>query len=412
MTETGVTELALSRRRWRALGLVSLSTIFVLSLWFSTNAIAPALEREKGLSADDLAWLTIGVQLGFVAGTLISAVLNLADLVNARLLFGASAIAGALLNLGVIPADGFWSLALVRFGTGILLAGVYPPAMKIVAGWFQDRRGLALGVMIGALTIGSGSPHLLRSIFVDNWEASIVGSTILAVAGGLLVPWAVSDGPFDVPGAKFDPRYLLRVVAQRDLRLTLLGYLGHMWELYGMWAWIGTYLGAVYGTRALLGDSLELASAMAFAVFLVGAIGSAFAGLASDRYGRTMSTIVPMAISGSAALAIGFLPFSLSPLIGILALVWGMSVIADSAQFSTAATELCEPRYRGTVLTIQTGLGFALTAVSIRLVPVIVDGPGWGVAFAILAIGPMVGVLAMWRLRTLPEASALAGGRR
>ena len=280
-------------RPWRALGLVSLSTILVLSVWFSTNAIAPALEMEKGISTADLAWLTIAVQLGFVFGTLISAVLNLADRFSARRLFAISAVLAAVLNLAVIPLDGFWAIAAVRFGTGAFLAGVYPPAMKILSGWFQQGRGIALGVMIGALTLGSGSPHLLSSIFVDNWQASIIGSSALSAVGGLLLVLTVTDGPYDSKGARFNPRYLFTVFTDRGLRLTLLGYLGHMWELYAMWAWIGLYLGAVYGTRPLIGDSLELASVIAFGVFLAGAPGSVIAGLGSERYGRTMATIVP-----------------------------------------------------------------------------------------------------------------------
>lgn len=391
---------------------MSLSTILALSVWFSTNAIAPALEGVKGLTADDLAWLTISVQIGFVFGTLVSSVLNLADRYNARSLFATSAVLTALFNLAVVPLEGFWPLLAVRFATGAFLAGVYPPAMKILSGWFQRGRGMALGSMIAALTLGSGSPHLLRSLFVDNWEATIIGSTSLAILGGLMLPLTVADGPYESEAGKFSPRHMMVVLRQRGLRLTLVGYLGHMWELYAMWAWIGAYLLAVFGTRPLVGESLELASVLAFAVFVAGAAGSVLAGIASDRHGRTIATIVPMVLSGGCALVIGFLPFSWTPIIVILALVWGASVIADSAQFSTATIELCDPAYRGTVLTFQTGLGFALTAASIKLVPILAAGPGWGLAFAALAIGPVLGTLAMLRLRSLPEARRLADGRR
>ena len=403
---------AIPPRAWRSLGFVSISTILVLSVWFSTNAIAPALETEKGISTSDLAWLTIGVQLGFVFGTLISAVLNLSDLINARRLFAVSAIIAGLLNLAVIPLDGFASVLAVRFATGAFLAGVYPPAMKILSGWFQRGRGIALGVMIGALTLGSGSPHLLRSIFVDNWQASIIGSSALAVVGGLFLPFFVSDGPHDTRGAKFNPGYLLVLFSNRGLRLTLLGYMGHMWELYAMWAWIGVYLAAVYGTRPLIGDSLELASVVAFGVFALGTVGSIVAGFASERFGRTLATAVPMIFSGSIAVFIGYLPLDWGLAIGLLALLWGATIVADSAQFSTATTELCDPAYRGTVLTAQTGMGFALTAISIRLVPIMEDSVGWGLTFTVLAIGPLIGTLAMLRLRSLPEAARLAGGNR
>ncbi|MCH8818668.1 MAG: MFS transporter, partial [Chloroflexi bacterium] len=227
-------DIAAERRK--ALVVVSLATLFGLSVWFSTNAVGPALEVEKGFSTSDLAWLTIAVQLGFVAGTLVIAVTNLADLVKARYVFGVSAGVAGVLNLGVIPLDGFGPVLAVRFATGIFLAGVYPPGMKIISGWFQSGRGIALGVMIGALTIGSGSPHLLRSAFVDNWEATIIGSSLLAGLSAVLVVTLTRDGPYDVRGAKFNPRYMLRVFSERGPRLTLFGYLGHMWELYSMWA--------------------------------------------------------------------------------------------------------------------------------------------------------------------------------
>ena len=390
----------------------SVTTILVLSIWFSTNAIGPALEREKGLSTADLSWLTIAVQVGFVIGTLISAVFNLADRVPARVLFACAAWAGAALNAAVVPLEGFALVASVRFATGVALAGVYPTAMKIVSGWFQGGRGAALGTMIAALTIGSGSPHLLRSMFVGNWEATVFGSSLLASLGGLLVLAFVKDGPFEVGGARFNPRTMLNIFTDRGQRLTLFGYLGHMWELYAMWAWIGAFLGTVYGTGALLGGRIDLSSAVAFATFGAGAAGSVLAGIAADRYGRTLTTSFAMLLSGGSALVIGFLPLDWTVAIGVVAMVWGATVIADSAQFSTAMTELCEPQYRGTALTFQTGLGFALTAFTIWLVPVLEDAVGWGVAWAALAVGPALGTVAMLRLRATPDALKLADGRR
>lgn len=398
--------------RYRTLAIVSLASLFGLSVWFSTNAISSALEAEKSLSEQDIAWLTIAVQLGFVFGTFAIALTNIADLLNARKLFFLSAIGAGALNLLVIPMDNLPLLILVRFGTGAFLGGVYPPAMKVLTGWFNRGRGFALGMMIGALTLGSGSPHLLRSVFLDNWEAVIIGSSFLAFAGGTAMLALVRDGPFEVPAGRFRPASMFTLFTERGMRLTLIGYLGHMWELYAMWAWIGAFMTYIIGTRPIIDDRIDLASALTFGVFFVGAVASPLAGILAERFGRTAVTSLAMVLSGSMAVMIGFLPFEWLPLILVVAMVWGATVIADSAQFSTAITELAPAEYRGTVLTFQTGLGFLLTAGSIWLVPVLQDATGWGVAFAVLAAGPVIGTLAMLRLRVLPEARKLAGGRR
>jgi MFS family permease len=266
--------------------------------------------------------------------------------------------------------------------------------------------------MVGALTIGSGSPHLLRSVFSENWQSVIVGSSILAIVGGLILKFLVTDGPDDVKGARFNPRYVVGALTERGPRLALTGYLGHQWELYAMWAWIGSYMLYVVGDQSLIGDRLDLASGLTFLVFAVGAVASSYAGAWSEKIGRTAVTSIAMVISGGIAAFIGFIPVEMTVLIVILAMIWGGSIIADSAQFSTAMTELSDPAYRGTMLTFQTGIGFALTAISIWLLPVVKDSSGWGWAFAMLALGPVVGTAAMLRLRSLPEAFNLAAGKR
>jgi MFS family permease len=401
-----------SNSRSRALILVSLATFFSLSVWFSTNAISGALEVEKSINESSMAILTIAVQLGFVFGTLLIAVTNLSDLINARTLFAYAAVLAALANLLVIPFDSTPALIAARFATGAFLGGVYPPAMKVISGWYTKGRGFALGTMVGALTIGSGSPHLLTSVFSENWQAVIIGSSVLAISGGLILKFFVKDGPHEVRGAKFNPKYLIGAISQRGPRLALTGYLGHQWELYAMWAWIGSFMLYIVGEKSLIGDRLDLASALTFLVFAVGAVASSYAGIWSEKIGRTAVTSIAMVISGGVAAFIGFLPPEMTVLIVILAMIWGASVIADSAQFSTAMTELSDPAYRGTMLTFQTGIGFALTAVSIWLLPIVKDSSGWGWAFAMLALGPVVGTAAMLRLRSLPEAMNLAAGKR
>ncbi|MDE0591751.1 MAG: MFS transporter [Dehalococcoidia bacterium] len=401
-----------SRSKLRALILVSLATFFSLSVWFSTNAISGALEIEKSIDESSMAILTIAVQLGFVFGTLLIAITNLSDLINTRTLFAYAAVLAALVNLLVIPFDSTPALIAARFATGAFLGGVYPPAMKVISGWYTKGRGFALGTMVGALTIGSGSPHLLRSVFSENWQAVIIGSSILAITGGLILKFLVKDGPHEVKGAKFNPKYLIGAISQRGPRLALTGYLGHQWELYAMWAWIGSFMLYIIGDKSLIGESLDLASALTFLVFAVGAIASSYAGIWSEKIGRTAVTSIAMVISGGVAAFIGFLPPEMTVLIVILTMIWGASVIADSAQFSTAMTELSDPAYRGTMLTFQTGIGFALTAVSIWLLPIVKDSSGWGWAFAMLALGPVVGTAAMLRLRSLPESANLAAGKR
>jgi MFS family permease len=401
-----------SQSKSRALILVSFATFFSLSVWFSTSAISGALEVEKSIDESSMAILTIAVQLGFVFGTLLIAVTNLSDLINARTLFAYAAVLAALANLLVIPFDSTPALIAARFATGAFLGGVYPPAMKVISGWYTKGRGFALGTMVGALTIGSGSPHLLRSVFSENWQAVIIGSSVLAISGGLILKFLVKDGPHEVRGAKFNPKYLIGAISQRGPRLALTGYLGHQWELYAMWAWIGSFMLYIVGEKSLIGDRLDLASALTFLVFAVGAVASSYAGIWSEKIGRTAVTSIAMVISGGVAAFIGFIPPEMTVLIVILAMIWGASVIADSAQFSTAMTELSDPAYRGTMLTFQTGIGFALTAASIWLLPIVKDSSGWGWAFAMLALGPVVGTAAMLRLRSLPESVNLAGGKR
>ena len=401
------------RQRWRTLALLSTATVFSMTVWFSTNAIAPALEAERGYSNTDIAWLTIGVQLGFVLGTLTIAATNLADVMNTRKLFAISAMMAGVTNVAfVFLPEGIATAIGLRVLTGVFLGGVYPPGIKILSGWFLSGRGIAIGVMLAALTLGSGSPHLLQSVFVAQWELTMFLSSALAAVAGGLIYFMVQDGPLDVPARSMDPRFILHSLRLPSIRMVFFGYLGHMWELYAMWASIPAFLASVYGTKSLIGNSLDLASFITFLVFIAGAVGSVVAGFTAERFGRTASTSLAMAISGGSALFIGFLPVDWEVVIGIIAIVWGASVVADSAQFSTALSELCDDAYRGTCLTFQTGLGFLITIVPIWLVPVMSDSVGWGPAFAILGIGPALGIAAMLRLRSMPESAALALGRR
>jgi len=399
-----------SSARWRALVLLSLAELLGMSLWFSAAAVVPALRVEWNLSDSSVSWLTIAVQLGFVGGTLLSAFFNLPDVISVRYLFAVSAFAGAVTNaaFGGYVRD-VHSAILLRFLTGMFLAGVYPPGMKIMATWFQRSRGMALGVLVGALTLGKASPYLVNVLGSANWRQNIFFISLLAIAGGLIVLFFVGDGPHALPAAKFDWKQSVAVFKNRGVRLASFGYFGHMWELYAMWVWIPVMI------RASLAVSKASPVTAEFASFLVigcGAIGCVAAGLLADRIGRTIVTSWAMGFSGSCCLLIGFL-FGGNPfLLLFVAAIWGATVVADSAQFSACVTELGDPQYVGTALTMQTCIGFLLTTISIELIPYFVKAAGWQYAFAILAPGPLLGVISMLRLRGLPEATRIAHGRR
>lgn len=390
------------QQRWVMLAVIGAAVCLAMTPWFSATAVVPELVRTFRLDSAQASWLTMAVQGGFVIGTLVSALLTLADTMSARWVFAAGCVGAAVANLLTASASTSRELVAWRFATGASLALVYPPGIKLVAGWFPHGRAVAVGILIACLTLGKAVPYLLAASFQTPWHGVIHAAAGCALAAAALIILVVRDGPHVAASAPFRPGAVFDVFARRAARLGVVGYLGHMWELYAMWAWVAAYVTASELASGASGpESSVRRGACAAAVAIgAGAVGCVMAGWLADRHGRARIAAWSLMISGSCcALTVPAFgsPF---PLVLALAAIWGAAVVADSAQFSVIVANASPPEYVGTALTIQTCLGFLLTMLAIWLVPEVAAWIGWQWAFVVVLPGPVLGVQAMLALVT------------
>jgi MFS family permease len=383
-----------------------------MSVWFSANAVKDQLIDLWNLSDTDIAVLSSIIIIGFVIGGLIFSIFNLPDIIKTKNFYALSAIIASTANLLSALSPNFLFIVLTRFLTGFFLAGVYPVGMKLTVSWYKENRGLAVGILLGALTAGSGLPFIFNLTGLPDWRILISLSSIQGLIGAFLVYFLVTEGPYIGKKAEFKLSNVKTIFSQRSLRFANYGYFGHMWELYAFWVWIPLFLQEVWSNvNGSNSDSTFYFSIGTFLIFLTGAFANAVGGGISDKIGRTTFSIIALIISGLSSLVIGFFANDVMFAL-VVAIIWGIAVIPDSPQYSTMISELCDPSYTGTALTIQTAVGFGLTIITIQLLPYLVDLVGWSSAFVFLSFGPLFGIISLFRLRREPDAIKIALGKK
>jgi MFS family permease len=387
--------LLIRRSARRVLVVGALLLVLLNSTWFSATAVIPQVQGAWHLSPATSAWLTIAVQWGFAAGAVASAVFVISDIFQPPKLIFASSAGAALSNMALLFVHSALPGIAARLLTGFFIAGIYPPWMKLIATWYRRGRGMAMGVLVGALDIGEGLPYLVNALGGLNWRVVIITTSLATAGGGIITLWGVREGPYRSAQAKFGIRQAGSAVRNKPVRLAALGYIGHMWELYAAWTWFPVFALAAFSYHGIRDPAVPLL--LTFGVFLSGAVATWTGGVLGDRTGREVTAIAMMTVSAACCLIIG--PAFSAPvwLLVTVAIIWGYSVVGDSVQFSALVTENADAGYTGSALALQMASGFFLSGLTIWLIPGVRDLVGWQWAFAVLAPGPACGILAMRR---------------
>lgn len=373
----------------------ALLLVLLNSTWFSATAVIAQAYPAWHITHSGSAWLAVGIQWGFAAGALIASMTRIADITAPPKLILISSAGAAASNLSLIYVHSPGAAITARILTGAFVAGIYPPWIKLISTWYRVGRGMAVGILLGALNIGEGLPYLVNVLGGLNWHLVVGVTSAATISAGITTKAFITEGPYQFTQGKFDVRQAWRAISDKQTRLAALGYIGHMWELYAALTWFLPFISnalALHGVHNSAGPLY-----ITFAVFAAGAAATWTCGMLGDRVGREEVAIVMMAISAGCSLVIG--PARTSPwwLLLLIALIWGYSIIGDSVQFSALATEYAPRDCVGTALTMQMAAGFAISGVTIWLIPAIMTEVGWRWTFSILAAGPLAGIIAMHR---------------
>ncbi|MHA1112488.1 MAG: MFS transporter [Promethearchaeota archaeon] len=379
--------------------ILSTSLLFTFTVWFSANAIIGQIETLWVLEKSDLALLSMILIFGFVAGGLLFGIFNLSDIIKTEYFYSINGLFAAIMNFLAIFSPNFSLFLTFRFLTGFFIAGVYPTAMKLMSSWFKENRGFAVGILLGALALGSGSPYIFNIIgTVPNWRVLLSVSSCLAVVGSIVVFFFLTEGPHLSKGAKFKFSNLIKAWSKKSVRLTNYAYFGHQWEIYAFWVWIPVYLTYVFNNVHPTEDPSAVISLVTFLIFLLGAIGNVIGGKIADKIGKRKFNIIMLVISGLCSILIGF--FSWSIILSVLiAFIWGFTIVPDSAQYSVLISEFTDQQFVGTALTMQTTIGFVITAIPIQILPFYANLVSWSFGFTMLAIGPIFGLVSLFLLK-------------